>query len=123
MNRHLASGLVLAAAGFLAVGCAAGPGHTRAAGTIGGTAAGAAIGGATGGRSGALAGGILGLVAGTIAGEGIAQDQERAMYGPPPPPPPPPREVTREPPTPPTPRGSAAGWGSARSGPCRPRPW
>ncbi len=107
--RHLASGLVVTlAAGFLSVGCAAGPGHTRAAGTLGGTAAGAAIGGAAGGRSGALAGGILGLVAGSMAGDAIAQDQERAMYGPPPPPQP--VYVYEVPPPPPPPPGYVVRW-------------
>jgi len=75
-------------------GCAAGPGHTRAAGAVTGTALGAAI-GSTCGCGGALAGGALGLVAGTIVGDGIAQDQEAraaAVYDaqhPPPPMPPP----------------------------------
>jgi hypothetical protein len=80
----LAIGLVSLAA-LLATGCAAGPGHTRAAGALGGTAAGATIGGIAGGGRGAVAGGALGLIAGTIAGEGIAQDQEVRRYGPPPP--------------------------------------
>ena len=68
---------------LLAAGCAAGPGHTRAAGAVGGTAAGALIGAAAGGGRGAVVGGVLGLMTGTVVGEGIAQDQEVQRYGPP----------------------------------------
>ena len=69
-------------------GCRAGPGHTRAFGTIAGTAAGAVIGGAAAGPEGALAGSIVGLAAGAIAGDAVAQDQERCATPPCAPPPP-----------------------------------
>jgi len=86
-SRIPLAGLVVLAA--LMAGCAQGPGHTRAAGTLAGTGAGALIGAAAspcdrGG--GAAVGAVLGMMAGTIAGEGIAQDQERAECPPPCPP-------------------------------------
>ena len=57
---------------LLLTGCAQGPGHTRAAGTLAGTGAGALIGAAAspcnrGG--GAAVGALLGMVAGTMAGD------------------------------------------------------
>mgnify|MGYP001824144669 CR=1 FL=1 len=66
----------------LLAGCAQGPGHTRALGTLGGAAAGAVIGAAASPcphDGSAEVGLLLGMVAGTIAAEGLAQDQER--YG------------------------------------------
>ena len=108
MLKNLMVGLVSSA--ILLTGCAAGPGHTRAAGTLGGALAGAAIGSRTCG--GTLAGAVVGMVAGTMAGDAIAQDQERAMYGPPPPPtvyvqqaPPPPQTVIVYEEAPPPPPG------------------
>ena len=71
--------LVLAALVF--AGCAQGPGHTRAAGTIGGATAGALIGAAASSPcrrgEGAACGAIVGMIAGAVAAEGVAQDQER----------------------------------------------
>jgi hypothetical protein len=84
MHRSIPFVLGIAALLVLA-GCAQGPGHTRAAGTIAGTGAGALLGAAVspcnrGG--GALVGATLGLIAGSMAGDSIACDQER--YGCPP---------------------------------------
>ena len=85
---HIATkGLALLA--LLLGGCAQGPGHTRAAGTLAGAGAGAILGAAVspcdrGG--GAAVGALLGMVAGNMAGEGIAYDQETAeCYEEPPP--------------------------------------
>jgi len=73
--------IALMAVGCLVLaGCAQGPGHTRAAGTVGGTAIGAAIGAAASASGhegeGALVGGILGAIVGSEAGNAIAYDQE-----------------------------------------------
>ena len=72
--------LGLLAAGLAFQGCAAGPGHTRAAGAGVGAATGALIGADVAGRgnrgTGALLGGLLGYVVGSDVGENIARDQE-----------------------------------------------
>ncbi len=76
----------VAVACLIFAGCAQGPGHTRALGTVGGTAVGAAVGAAASSSGhkaeGALIGGILGAVVGTEAGNAIAYDQE--VYNSPP---------------------------------------
>ncbi len=74
------SGLVLLAL-LCVAGCAGGPGHTRAAGTLAGTGAGALIGAAASPcnrAGGAAVGAVIGMLAGSMAGEGLAQDQERS---------------------------------------------
>ena len=73
-GRHIAAA-GLALLGLLLAGCAQGPGHTRAAGTLAGTAAGGIVGAAVspcnrGG--GAAVGALIGMMAGSMAGEGIA---------------------------------------------------
>lgn len=74
--------VLVVALAVLLPGCAQGPGHTRAAGTLGGAAAGAVVGAALtpcGCGDGAAWGALIGMMAGSTAAEGIAQDQER--YG------------------------------------------
>ncbi len=80
MIRTLAV-LGLLAVGVALQGCAAGPGHTRAAGAGLGAATGAIIGADVAGRgnrgTGALLGGLLGYVVGSDMGDNVARDQER----------------------------------------------
>ena len=72
--------ICLLAVGFALQGCAAGPGHTRAAGAGVGAVSGALIGADVAGRgnrgTGALLGGLLGYVVGSDMGDNIARDQE-----------------------------------------------
>jgi len=73
--------IALLAVGLVCLGCTAGPGHTRAAGSAVGAATGALVGAGVAGRghrgTGALLGGLLGYVVGSDVGDNIAKDQER----------------------------------------------